>query len=107
MQIYSAQTFTFHINNEILLTYLRINSNRCGLFSLLCQEAEKMVAYLHDGGGDDERLGTKNAERPKVGCLPPSHEAALKWYYKDPQGEIQGKNQHCKIMYPLLLLTFQ
>lgn len=51
-----------------------------------------MVAYLHDGGVDDERLGAKSAERPKVGCLPPSHEAALKWYYKDPQGEIQGKN---------------
>lgn len=50
-----------------------------------------MMAYLHDGGIDDERLGVKSAERPKVGCLPPSHEAALKWYYKDPQGEIQGK----------------
>lgn len=53
-----------------------------------------MVAYLHDGGVDDERLGAKSAERPKVGCLPPPpHEAALKWYYKDPQGEIQGKNK--------------
>ncbi|KAI5615311.1 GRB10-interacting GYF protein 2 isoform X1 [Silurus asotus] len=54
------------------------------------QEAEKMVAYLHDGAVDDDRLGVKSAERPKVACLPPSHEAALKWYYKDPQGEIQG-----------------
>lgn len=65
-----------------------------------------MVAYLHDGGVDDERLGAKSAERPKVGCLPPSHEAALKWYYKDPQGEIQGENQQCKMAYSPFKASF-
>ncbi|XP_010865429.1 GRB10-interacting GYF protein 2 isoform X3 [Esox lucius] len=48
------------------------------------QEAEKMVAYLQDG---DDRLAAKN---PKPVGLPLTHEAALKWFYKDPQGEIQG-----------------
>ncbi|KAK2900525.1 hypothetical protein Q8A67_008640 [Cirrhinus molitorella] len=52
------------------------------------QEAEKMVAYLQDGGVDDERLATKIGHKPTA--LPMTHEAAFKWFYKDPQGEIQG-----------------
>nr|XP_020499398.1 GRB10-interacting GYF protein 2 isoform X1 [Labrus bergylta]XP_020499399.1 GRB10-interacting GYF protein 2 isoform X1 [Labrus bergylta]XP_029135128.1 GRB10-interacting GYF protein 2 isoform X1 [Labrus bergylta] len=54
------------------------------------QEAEKMVAYLQDGVVDDDRLAVKTSEKPKSACLPLTHEAALKWFYKDPQGEIQG-----------------
>uniref|UniRef100_A0A3Q4BTL0 GYF domain-containing protein n=1 Tax=Mola mola TaxID=94237 RepID=A0A3Q4BTL0_MOLML len=53
------------------------------------QEAEKMVAYLQDGVMDDDRLA-KTSEKPKPAGLPLTHEAALKWFYKDPQGEIQG-----------------
>lgn len=49
-----------------------------------------MVAYLQDGVVDDEQLA-KSAERPKPTALPISHEAAFKWFYKDPQGEIQGE----------------
>nr|XP_055059628.1 GRB10-interacting GYF protein 2 isoform X2 [Misgurnus anguillicaudatus] len=52
------------------------------------QEAEKMVAYLQDGVLDDERLAAKIGHKPTA--LPITHEAAFKWYYKDPQGEIQG-----------------
>ncbi|XP_016394023.1 PERQ amino acid-rich with GYF domain-containing protein 2-like isoform X3 [Sinocyclocheilus rhinocerous] len=52
------------------------------------QEAEKMVAYLQDGGVDDERLATKIGRKPTA--LTITHEAAFKWFYKDPQGEIQG-----------------
>lgn len=55
------------------------------------QEAEKMVAYLQDGAADDERLAAKAPEKPKPAGLPLTHEAALKWFYKDPQGEIQGE----------------
>lgn len=55
------------------------------------QEAEKMVAYLQDSGVDDDRLAAKTSEKPKPAGLPLTHEAALKWFYKDPQGEIQGK----------------
>ncbi|KAA0718650.1 GYF protein 2 PERQ amino acid-rich with [Triplophysa tibetana] len=57
------------------------------------QEAEKMVAYLQDGGVDDERLAAKLVSKPTA--LHTTHEAAFKWFYKDPQGEIQGpfKNQ--------------
>lgn len=55
------------------------------------QEAEKMVAYLQDGTADDERLAAKAPEKPKPAGLPLTHEAALKWFYKDPQGEIQGE----------------
>ncbi|XP_038573944.1 GRB10-interacting GYF protein 2 isoform X1 [Micropterus salmoides] len=54
------------------------------------QEAEKMVAYLQDGVLDDDRLAAKTSEKPKPAGLPLTHEAALKWFYKDPQGEIQG-----------------
>ncbi|XP_051280399.1 GRB10-interacting GYF protein 2 isoform X1 [Dicentrarchus labrax] len=54
------------------------------------QEAEKMVAYLQDGVVDDDRLTAKTSEKPKPAGLPLTHEAALKWFYKDPQGEIQG-----------------
>ncbi|XP_045080767.1 GRB10-interacting GYF protein 2 isoform X1 [Coregonus clupeaformis] len=50
------------------------------------QEAEKMVAYLQDG---DDRLAAKSSAHKPAG-LPLTHEAALKWFYKDPQGEIQG-----------------
>lgn len=56
----------------------------------LFQEAEKMVAYLQDGVMDDDRLAVKTSEKPKSAGLPRTHEAALKWFYKDPQGEIQG-----------------
>lgn len=50
-----------------------------------------MVAYLQDGGVDDDRVAAKAAEKPKPAGLPLTHEAALKWFYKDPQGEIQGE----------------
>ncbi|XP_020038928.1 GRB10-interacting GYF protein 2 isoform X4 [Castor canadensis] len=56
------------------------------------QQAEKMVAYLQDSALDDERLASKLQEhRAKgVSSIPLIHEAMQKWYYKDPQGEIQG-----------------
>uniref|UniRef100_A0A8C4R464 GYF domain-containing protein n=1 Tax=Eptatretus burgeri TaxID=7764 RepID=A0A8C4R464_EPTBU len=50
------------------------------------QEAEKMVALLQDTSLDEDNLEGKN----KASALPLSHEAAMKWFYKDPQGEIQG-----------------
>ncbi|CAB1326064.1 unnamed protein product [Coregonus sp. 'balchen'] len=49
-------------------------------------EAEKMVAYLQDS---DDRLAAKSSVHKPAG-LPLTHEAALKWFYKDPQGEMQG-----------------
>ncbi|XP_062336777.1 GRB10-interacting GYF protein 2 isoform X1 [Osmerus eperlanus] len=54
------------------------------------QEAEKMVAYLQEGAVEDDRLAGKTLERAKPAGLPLTHEAALKWFYKDPQGEMQG-----------------
>ncbi|XP_053454290.1 GRB10-interacting GYF protein 2 isoform X2 [Nycticebus coucang] len=55
------------------------------------QQAEKMVAYLQDSALDDERLASKLQEhRVKGVSIPLMHEAMQKWYYKDPQGEIQG-----------------
>lgn len=62
------------------------------LVSFFLQEAEKMVAYLQDGVVDDDRLAAKSSEKPKPAGLPLTHEAALKWFYKDPQGEIQGES---------------
>lgn len=55
------------------------------------QQAEKMVAYLQDSALDEERLPSKLQEpRTKGVQMPLMHEAMQKWYYKDPQGEIQG-----------------
>ncbi|XP_062988462.1 GRB10-interacting GYF protein 2 isoform X2 [Elgaria multicarinata webbii] len=55
------------------------------------QQAEKMVAYLQDSALDDERLAAKLQEqRAKGTSVPLHHEAMQKWFYKDPQGEIQG-----------------
>lgn len=51
-----------------------------------------MVAYLQDSALDDERLTSKLQEhRAKGVSVPLMHEAMQKWYYKDPQGEIQGE----------------
>uniref|UniRef100_A0A8C5SNY5 GRB10 interacting GYF protein 2 n=1 Tax=Laticauda laticaudata TaxID=8630 RepID=A0A8C5SNY5_LATLA len=55
------------------------------------QQAEKMVAYLQDSALDDERLAAKLQEqRGKGTSIPLHHESMQKWFYKDPQGEIQG-----------------
>ncbi|KAM6443210.1 GRB10-interacting GYF protein 2 isoform 4-T4 [Liasis olivaceus] len=55
------------------------------------QQAEKMVAYLQDSALDDERLAAKLQEqRTKGTSVPLHHESMQKWFYKDPQGEIQG-----------------
>ncbi|XP_072428945.1 GRB10-interacting GYF protein 2 isoform X2 [Chiloscyllium punctatum] len=55
------------------------------------QEAEKMVASLQDNALDDERLSTQiQDKRTKAASMPLTHDAAMKWFYKDPQGEIQG-----------------
>ncbi|XP_072349510.1 GRB10-interacting GYF protein 2-like isoform X1 [Scyliorhinus torazame] len=56
------------------------------------QEAEKMVASLQDNSLDDERFVEMMQDQRSraAAALPLSHEAAMKWFYKDPQGEIQG-----------------
>jgi hypothetical protein len=77
---------------DIIITCLSINLGSFVSF-LSYQQAEKMVAYLQDSALDDERLASKLQEhRAKgVSSIPLIHEAMQKWYYKDPQGEIQGK----------------
>ncbi|XP_040037450.2 GRB10-interacting GYF protein 1 isoform X9 [Gasterosteus aculeatus] len=57
----------------------------------LQQEAEKMVASLQDTSLEEECFTqTLQESRNTAAALPLSHEAAMKWFYKDPQGEIQG-----------------
>ncbi|KAM7377528.1 hypothetical protein PAMA_014027 [Pampus argenteus] len=60
----------------------------------LQQEAEKMVASLQDTSLEEEcftqALQQQQESRNTAAALPLSHEAAMKWFYKDPQGEIQG-----------------
>ncbi|XP_041093152.1 GRB10-interacting GYF protein 1-like isoform X2 [Polyodon spathula] len=59
--------------------------------SHLQQEAEKMVASLQENSLEEERFThTMRESRNTAAALPLSHEAAMKWFYKDPQGEIQG-----------------
>lgn len=59
----------------------------------LQQEAEKMVASLQDTSLEEEcftQALQQQESRNTAAALPLSHEAAMKWFYKDPQGEIQG-----------------
>ncbi|XP_056156351.1 GRB10-interacting GYF protein 1 [Lampris incognitus] len=58
----------------------------------LQQEAEKMVASLQDTSLEEECFTQtlQQESRNTAAALPLSHEAAMKWFYKDPQGEIQG-----------------
>ncbi|TSV15223.1 GRB10-interacting GYF protein 1 [Bagarius yarrelli] len=80
------------------------------------QEAEKMVASLQDTSLEEERFtqalqesqgatvsrththpNSHTRSHPNThtlphsaGALPLTHDSAMKWFYKDPQGEIQG-----------------
>lgn len=61
----------------------------------LQQEAEKLVASLQDSSLEEEQFtaamqaqGLRHSAAATA--LPLSHGAARKWFYKDPQGEIQG-----------------
>ncbi|XP_054863653.1 GRB10-interacting GYF protein 1 isoform X2 [Amphiprion ocellaris] len=59
----------------------------------LQQEAEKMVASLQDTSLEEEcftQALQQQESRNTAAALPLNHEAAMKWFYKDPQGEIQG-----------------
>ncbi|CAL8326631.1 unnamed protein product [Lota lota] len=74
----------------------------------LQQEAEKMVASLQDTSLEEEcftqalqhhqqqhhqqhhQQQQQQESRNTADALPLGHEAAKKWFYKDPQGEIQG-----------------
>ncbi|XP_038624258.1 GRB10-interacting GYF protein 1 isoform X4 [Tachyglossus aculeatus] len=61
----------------------------------LQQEAEKLVASLQDSSLEEERFtaamqGQGSRLPAAAAALPLSHGAARKWFYKDPQGEIQG-----------------
>uniref|UniRef100_A0AAX7TBZ2 GYF domain-containing protein n=1 Tax=Astatotilapia calliptera TaxID=8154 RepID=A0AAX7TBZ2_ASTCA len=59
----------------------------------LQQEAEKMVASLQDTSLEEEcftQALQQQESRNTAAALPLTHEAAMKWFYKDPQGEIQG-----------------
>ncbi|XP_075705372.1 GRB10-interacting GYF protein 1 isoform X2 [Rhinoderma darwinii] len=52
------------------------------------QEAEKLVASLQESSLEED--GFSSGRSHNAAALPLSHEAAMKWFYKDPQGEIQG-----------------
>ncbi|XP_066450034.1 GRB10-interacting GYF protein 1 isoform X3 [Eleutherodactylus coqui] len=54
----------------------------------LQQEAEKLVASLQDSSLEEDAFSSSRSH--SAAALPLSHEAAMKWFYKDPQGEIQG-----------------
>lgn len=58
------------------------------------QEAEKMVAALQDTSLEEECFTqTLQESRNTAAALPLSHDSAMKWFYKDPQGEIQGRHK--------------
>ena len=65
------------------------------LLFLDSQEAEKLVASLQDSSLEEEQftatMQTQGLRHSTAAtALPLSHGAARKWFYKDPQGEIQG-----------------
>lgn len=52
-----------------------------------------MVASLQDTSLEEEcftQALQQQESRNTAAALPLNHEAAMKWFYKDPQGEIQG-----------------
>lgn len=60
-----------------------------------------MVASLQDTSLEEECFthSLQQESRNTAAALPLSHEAAMKWFYKDPQGEIQG-NSHSAVFIP-------
>ncbi|CAB1345326.1 unnamed protein product [Coregonus sp. 'balchen'] len=53
--------------------------------------SKKMVASLQDTSLEEESFTqTLQDGRNTAAALPLSHDAAMKWFYKDPQAEIQG-----------------
>lgn len=64
-----------------------------------------MVASLQDTSLEEEcftqALQQQQESRNTAAALPLSHEAAMKWFYKDPQGEIQGTLGHRDTYSPL------
>lgn len=61
-----------------------------------------MVASLQDTSLEEEcftQALQQQESRNTAAALPLSHEAAMKWFYKDPQGEIQGK-PHSTVFIP-------
>lgn len=57
-----------------------------------------MVASLQEEECFTQALQQQES-RNTAAALPLSHEAAMKWFYKDPQGEIQGKS-HATVFIP-------
>lgn len=63
-----------------------------------------MVASLQDTSLEEEcftQALQQQESRNTAAALPLSHEAAMKWFYKDPQGEIQGTLGHQGAFLPL------
>lgn len=54
-----------------------------------------MVAALQDTSLEEECFTqTLQESRNTAAALPLSHDSAMKWFYKDPQGEIQGRQTY-------------
>lgn len=68
------------------------------MICVFTQEAEKMVAALQDTSLEEECFTqTLQESRNTAAALPLSHDSAMKWFYKDPQGEIQGRYMYMHI----------
>lgn len=99
------QVGTTHAASGFNLIFERVNLcfgvMTCVCVRALAQEAEKMVASLQDTSLEEECFTqTLQESRNTAAALPLSHEAAMKWFYKDPQGEIQGTLAHRRIRRP-------
>lgn len=59
-----------------------------------------MVAALQDTSPEEECFTqTLHESRNTAAALPLSHDSAMKWFYKDPQGEIQGRSYGLSVSY--------
>ena len=65
------------------------------------------MASLQDTSLEEEcftqALQQQQESRNTAAALPLTHEAAMKWFYKDPQGEIQGKLEHIGVCSVLVI----
>lgn len=66
-------------------------------FTQALQESHINVAHTHNHPNSHTHSHSTPHTLPhSASALPLSHESAMKWFYKDPQGEIQG-NAHYHI----------
>lgn len=89
---------TSNLTNSQFAQILRLNSSQTNAkplyeddgLSHLEKAAENMVNQFTADDDRDDRLLKEISIKNKILVVPPYHEDAYKWFYRDPEGAIQG-----------------